>query len=68
MAGTLKKCKYCDTYGITKMGEAGNTRLYFCPTCGKQITQYIKKTVKCNHVFEEDICSICGFKKKEKYV
>jgi len=68
MGGTLKKCKYCDAYGITKMGEAGHTRLYFCPTCGKQTTQYIKKTVKCKHVFEEDICSICGFKKKEKYV
>ncbi len=68
MVGTLKKCKHCDEYGITKMGEAGHTRLYYCPKCGKQTTQYIKKHIKCNHSFEDDICKTCGYKRREKYV
>ena len=68
MVSTLKKCRYCGQYGLTKMGEAGHTRLYYCSKCGKQITQYLKKTVKCKHVFEEDICSKCGHPKEEKYV
>lgn len=68
MAGTLKKCKYCSSYGLTKVGEAGHTRLYFCTKCGKQITQYLKKNIKCKHIFEDDICYKCGYKKKQKYV
>ena len=68
MVGTLKKCKYCNQYGLTKMGEAGHTRLYYCSKCGKQISQYLKKTVKCKHVFEEGVCKKCNYKNKEKYV
>ncbi len=68
MVGTLKKCIYCKQYGLTKMGEAGHTRLYYCPKCGKQPTQYLKKIVKCKHVFEDDVCRKCNYKKKEKYV
>ena len=67
MVGTLKKCRHCDKYGITKMGEAGHTRLYYCSECGQQTTQYLKKIVKCKHVFEGEICSKCGYPQKEKY-
>ncbi len=66
--GTLKKCRYCNKYGLTKMSEAGHTRLYYCPNCEKKTTQYLKKTVKCKHRFEEDRCTKCGHQKTEKYV
>lgn len=68
MAHTLKKCKYCKTYGLVMMGEAGHTRLYFCTNCGKQITQYLKKIVKCKHVFDNELCIKCGHPQTEKYV
>jgi len=68
MANTLKKCKYCNNYGLTKVGEAGHTRLYFCTKCGKQTTQYLKKMAKCKHIFDDDRCYKCGYKRKEKYV
>jgi len=68
MTGTLKKCKYCSNYGLTKVGEAGHTRLYFCTKCGRQITQYLKKYVKCKHIFDDDRCYRCGYPKTEKYV
>jgi DNA-directed RNA polymerase subunit RPC12/RpoP len=69
MAHTLKKCRHCDNYGLTVMGEAGHTRLYFCSDCGKKTTQYLKKTVKCRHAFEGGIkCTKCGFEKDEEYV
>ena len=68
MADTLKKCKHCNEYSLTKMGEAGHTRAYYCTKCGKQSTQYLKKVVKCKHVFEGEICEKCGYKKEEKYV
>lgn len=68
MVSTLKKCKYCKNYGLTKVGEAGHTRLYFCTKCGKQTTQYLKKNVNCKHIFDDDRCYKCGYPKKEKYV
>ena len=69
MVSTLKKCRNCNQYGLTKMGEAGHTRLYYCSKCGKQTTQYLKKTVICKHRFEAgDICIKCGYQKEEKYV
>ena len=68
MVGTLKKCRHCGQYGLTQMGEAGHTRLYFCTKCGKQTTQYLKKVVKCKHRFEAHVCDKCGYKEKEKYV
>ncbi len=67
MGGTLKKCRHCNSYGITKMGEAGHTRLYYCPKCEKQTTQYLKKVVKCKHRFEAETCIKCGYQSKEKY-
>ncbi len=66
--GTLKKCKHCNQYGLTKMSESGHTRLYYCPKCGEQTTQYLKKVVKCKHRFEGDACEKCGQPKTEKYV
>lgn len=68
MAGTLKKCRHCETYGLTKMGEAGHTRLYYCGKCGEQTTQYVKKNIKCKHAFDGESCLKCGFQKQEKYV
>jgi ribosomal protein L37AE/L43A len=57
--GTLKKCRYCNKYGLTQMSEAGHTRLYYCPNCEKKTTQYLKKIVRCTK---------CGHQKTEKYV
>lgn len=68
MVGILKKCRHCKQYGLTKMGEAGHTRLYYCSKCGEQTTQYLKKIVKCKHKFEGESCTKCGYQQKEKYV
>ncbi len=68
MAGTLKKCRYCKQYGLAKIGDANHTRLYYCPKCGKQTTQYLKKVVKCKHTYEEDLCTKCGYQRERKYV
>lgn len=67
MAGTLKKCRHCNQYGLTKMGEAGHTRLYYCSKCEEQTTQFLKKLVKCKHVFESESCIKCGCSQTEKY-
>ena len=67
MGGTLKRCRHCKHYGLSKMGEAGHTRLYYCQKCGKQTTQYLQKTVKCKHSFNGELCVKCGYQKIEKY-
>ena len=63
----LEKCSKCGDDTLTKFYEAEHTRIYFCLKCGMQKTEYIRKTIRCNHIFLDEYCMNCGYEKDTKY-
>ena len=64
----LTMCDVCSDSSLKKFLEAEHTRIYVCLKCGKQITQFLKTPIKCDHAYIDEICINCGYEKGEEYV